>query len=203
MGMISSTIPSTKYSCSGSPVMLTKATRQSTVCRGAEDRCPAASSPGRGRDQPVDTHRSRDVFELLLTDVFEGKVELARGIFLDPRRDADATWYCQSLQPGRDIHSVAENVTALDRNVSHIDEPIRNSMRFSADTAALRWAIPACTSDAQRSACTTLLNSASSPSPVVLTSRPLCAAIVGSISSTRTAPQRLESAPLVRPISRE
>ena len=64
-------------------------------------------------------------------------------------------------------------------------------MRLSGGNAALRSAIAACTSTAQRTASTTLANSTSRPSPVVLTMRPRCSAIFGSISSRA---ERLEPA---------
>jgi len=63
--------------------------------------------------------------------------------------------------------------------------------------------MPACTSLAQRSASTTLLNSTSKPSPVVLTMWPLCAAIVGSNSSARIALNAWRVPPSSSPISRE
>ena len=65
--------------------------------------------------------------------------------------------------------------------------PIRNSMRRSCGTPALRSTMPFCTSMAQRTASTTLRNSTSAPSPVRLITRPLCTAIVGSIRSLRSA----------------
>jgi hypothetical protein len=61
--------------------------------------------------------------------------------------------------------------------------PIRNSMRLSAGTFAFRSAIPRCNGLVHRSI--TLRNWTRKPSPVVLTSRPLCAVILGSNSSTR------------------
>ena len=76
---------------------------------------------------------------------------------------------------------------------------MRNSMRCSvAARPALRSAIPRCTSTAQRTASTTLANSTSKPSPVVLTIRPRCSAIFGSISSPQMRLQPLERALLVR-----
>jgi hypothetical protein len=48
-------------------------------------------------------------------------------------------------------------------------------------------AIARCTSTAQRTASTTLANSTSSPSPVVLTMRPRCSAIFASTNSRRIA----------------
>ena len=77
--------------------------------------------------------------------------------------------------------------------------PMRNSMRRSGGTPAFRSAIPRCTSTAQRTASTTLGNSTSSPSPVVLTMRPRCSAICGSTSSRRMALQGGERAFFVAP----
>ena len=65
--------------------------------------------------------------------------------------------------------------------------PMRKSSRLSGATPALRSAMPRCTSTAQRTASTTLENSSNRPSPVVLTMRPSCSAILGSMSSRRWA----------------
>ena len=53
-------------------------------------------------------------------------------------------------------------------------------------SGSLLAAIAVCTSAAQRSASTTLVNSTKRPSPVVLTMRPRCSAIFGSITSARS-----------------
>jgi hypothetical protein len=55
---------------------------------------------------------------------------------------------------------------------------------------ASRSIIPRCNSAAQRTASTTLENSANIPSPVVLTMRPECSLIFGSTSSRRCALSR-------------
>ena len=68
--------------------------------------------------------------------------------------------------------------------------PTRNSMRRSGGRPALRSTMPFCNSMAQRTASTTLRNSTSAPSPVRLTTRPLCTAIVGSTRSLRSARSR-------------
>ena len=62
------------------------------------------------------------------------------------------------------------------------------SVRF--DPEELRAGIACCTAMAQRTASTTLANSTSNPSPVVLTMRPWCSAIFGSRSSRRSALRR-------------
>ena len=79
------------------------------------------AGPARRATHSVDPHRPRDVLELLLADVFEGEVELARGILLHPRRDADAAGLGQSFEPRRDIDAVAKDVAVLDDDVADID----------------------------------------------------------------------------------
>ena len=76
-------------------------------------------------------------------------------------------------------------------------------MRRSSGTSALRSAIAAWISTAQRTASTTLANSTSRPSPVVLTMRP---PMLGDLRVDDLAPERLQRrqrAALVAPISRE
>ena len=80
---------------------------------------------------------------------------------------------------------------------------MRNSMRLSAATPVFRSGIACCTATAQRTASTTLANSTSRPSPVVLTMRPLCSAIFGSRSSRRSALRRSSVPSSSAPISRE
>jgi hypothetical protein len=62
-------------------------------------------------------------------------------------------------------------------------------MRLSGATPVFRSGIACCTATAQRTASTTLANSSSRPSPVVLTIRPLCSAIFGSRSFQCRAPR--------------
>src|SRR5207253_4711657 len=84
-------------------------------------------------------------------------------------------------QPSGDIDAVSENVVVIENDVTDMDADPKldpESVETSAFCAAiLRW-----TSTAQRAASTALANSTSIPSPVVLTMRPRCLAIVGSTS---------------------
>ena len=64
--------------------------------------------------------------------------------------------------------------------------PTRNSMRWTSAMSRLRAAMICWISTAQRTASTALANSTSAPSPVRLTTRPRCSAILGSIRSRRT-----------------
>ena len=68
---------------------------------------------------------------------------------------------------------------------------MRNSMRLSAGTPALRSAMPRWISTEQRTASTTLANSTSAPSPVVLMILPRCSLIFGSTSVRRCALSRV------------
>src|SRR6516162_3871215 len=116
----------------------------------------------------VHAHRSGNVLERLVAQILEGEIKLTRGILLHARGDTDAAGLGQCFEPCSDVHPVSPSSTTTSPTLM----PIRNSMRLSVFIAALRSAMTACTSVAQRSASTTLLNSARKPSPVVLTSRP-------------------------------
>jgi hypothetical protein len=69
------------------------------------------------------------------------------------------------------------NLSSVETNKALNAMPMCNSMRLSAATPVSRSGIACCTATAQRTASTTLANSTSRPSPVVLTMRPLCSAI--------------------------
>src|SRR5271163_150154 len=73
------------------------------------------------RSDAVGPDWPRDVLQRLLADVFEGEVEAARGILLNPRRDADAAGLGQAFEASRDIDAVAKDVTVLDDDVADVD----------------------------------------------------------------------------------
>src|ERR1051325_8414644 len=100
--MISSTLPSAKYSCSGSPL----------ICRNGSAAIDGLSGSGRpawvcgvGADDAHETNPdwSGTVLEALLANVVTGHIEPARRVLLDARRDADAT----RLASSGDVHSIA------------------------------------------------------------------------------------------------
>ena len=127
--MISSTMPSAKYSCSGSPLILAKGSTAIDGLSGSSADAGQLPPRGSGRRRrrvgevthAVDPHWPRDVLELLLADVFEGEVEPARGILLHARRDADPAGLGQRFEPGRDVDAVAKDVAVLDDDVADID----------------------------------------------------------------------------------
>ena len=86
------------------------------------------------------------------------------------------------LQARRHVHAVAEDVVTVDHDVADMDADAELDALVRVRSPILRSAMPRCTSTAQRTASTTLSNSTSRPSPVVLTRRPRCSAIFGSTS---------------------
>src|SRR5215470_10836970 len=97
---------------------------------------------------------------------------------------------------------VAVNVAPVPYDVAEID-PHPEFDAAEGGTSTFRSAISRCTSTAQRTASTTLPNSAGNPSPVVFTARPRCSLILGSASSPRSAFRRSSVPSSSVPISRE
>ena len=199
--MISSTMPSAKYSCSGSPLMFWNGSTamdglsgSGSGIGGAVDGFAGSAAEPDGED----AHRPGDVLDLLLAQILERDIELVADFVAHDPADADAARLGQPFQPRRDIDAVAEDVAVLDDDVAQVDADAELDAPVLG-TPAFRSAIPRCTSTAQRTASTTLANSTSSPSPVVLTMRPRCSAIFGSLSSRRIALKRGERAFLVPP----
>ena len=134
--------------------------------------------------QRVRPDRPRDVLDALLPHVLEGVGELVSDLVSHHSREANATRLGETLQTCRDIHTVAEDVMFLDDHVAQVD-PDAEPMRRSSRTSGSRSIIPRWISTAQRTAATTLENSASKPSLVFFTVRPLCSLIFGSTSSRK------------------
>ena len=122
--MISSTMPSAKYSCSGSPLMFANG---STAIDGL-------SGSGRGRccagaRSPTvevvatryDPHRPGDVLELLLAHVLEGEVELAAASSCTRAETQMPPGSASAFEPRRDVDAVAEDVVVLDDDVAQVD----------------------------------------------------------------------------------
>ena len=180
--MMSSTIPSAKYSCSGSPLMFWNGRTAIDGMSGAPRSGAGAAiglAPVRAcapSSATVDADRPGDVLQLLLALVDKADIDPAFDVLLHARRHADAARLGEALEARRDVHAVAENIVVLDDDVADMDA--------DAEVDALglghaRHCARPCRAGRRRrsaTASTTLANSTSRPSPVVLTSRPLCSA---------------------------
>jgi hypothetical protein len=66
-------------------------------------------------------HRTGDILDALLADVFKRVCELVADVVVHGSRNTDPTRLCQSFQARRDIDPIAENVVTLGDYVSEID----------------------------------------------------------------------------------
>ena len=62
-----------------------------------------------------------DVLDLTLAEVLIREVDLVADLVVNATRDADAAGLRDGLQPGRDIHSVAEDIVVLDHHIAEIE----------------------------------------------------------------------------------
>jgi hypothetical protein len=141
-----------------------------------------------------------DVLELLLACILEGDVEFVPDLPVGIIGDANAAKLGNALQSCRDVDAIAVDVPAVRNDVSQVD-PDAELDALLPRPSVLRSPMPRWISTAQRTASTTLLNSASSPSPVFLTTRPLCSAIFGWITMPRWSRSRRCVPSSSRPVS--
>src|SRR4051812_28915749 len=93
------------------------------------------------------------------------EIQLARGVFLHPRRDANPAGFGQCFKPGGHVHPIAENIAILDHDIPDIQADaefnalVLRHRRVSAGHAGLDLA-------GALECITTLPNSMSSPSPI-------------------------------------
>ena len=78
-------------------------------------------SPRCDGPNPVDSYRTGDVFEPLLAEILERKVELARYVLPHPRRHTNAAWIGQAFEPRRNIYPVAENIPVLYNDIALVN----------------------------------------------------------------------------------
>src|ERR1700682_4258660 len=123
--MMSSTMPSAKYSCSASPL---KFWNGRTAIDGFSGRASVgnacvsgAGRAGGSRSDAIDPDRPGNILDLLLALVVEGEVELVAHLIEDHPADADAAWLGKRFQPGGDIDAVAIDVVVVADDVADID----------------------------------------------------------------------------------
>jgi hypothetical protein len=117
-------IPSAKYCCSGSLLMLAKGSTAIDGLSGSGSTgCASADGAlgGSGIANPVDPHWPGDILELLLAQILKGEIELVAHLVADDPADANPPGLGQLFQPRRDIDPVAEDVLALDNHIAEVD----------------------------------------------------------------------------------
>src|SRR6266700_1862757 len=112
----SSVIPSAKYCWSGSLLRLAKG--NTTIDRRGATSCGADAATGAPAGGELGAGTGLDE---LLAQIVEHVGQLVVNLIAHGVRYADAARLGQRLQPGRDIHPVAENVSAIDDDVAEID----------------------------------------------------------------------------------
>src|SRR6516165_2614358 len=135
--MISSTMPSAKYSCSGSPDRFwngntaidglsgSGSTASETPTRALRA-LPSPACGGGVREgalwtDPVDPYRPGDVFDLLLPQILKGKRQPVADLVMDRVGDEDPARIGQRFQPRRNVNTVAVEVVVFDDHVAEID----------------------------------------------------------------------------------
>src|SRR5215831_701831 len=113
--MISSTIPSAKYSCSGSPLIFWNGNTAigQGECWSAFERRHFGRVLRGGEPHSVDPHRTSNVLEALLSNVVEREVETPRYVLLNARRNANASGLGQTFQTSRYVHPITEDVAVF------------------------------------------------------------------------------------------
>jgi hypothetical protein len=159
--MMSSLMPSEKYSCSGSPLMFWNG---STAIEGLSGKARRDSFSGAARfgsrrvirRHAIHAHGPPNVLQRLFADIEEGLPHPVAHLFVGRALEADGPGLAYSLQPGRDIEAVAHQVAVCflyDVAQMHADAerdaPVRQDARVALDHGALDL-------DAQRTASTTL-----------------------------------------------
>ena len=161
-----SVTPSTKCSCSGSPPILangrTTIERRGGPCLFGSETDSAGDVPCAAGLDRIDPHRPRDVFQVLLAEIDEIRIDFAAHMIVCRTREQHAARLADAFEPRRDIDAVAENVVALDQDVAEVDaDAIDDALVLGV--SALRSTISFWIAIAHSTAATMEGNSSSTP----------------------------------------
>jgi len=137
----------------------------------------------------IDSDRPGNVLQLLLAAVEELGIDFALYVSKRVVGNANLAWRGDSLETGRDVHAISEDVATLNNHVAEIDADAKLDTVVLGESDIAFGHLPLhrdCRSDGSDH----FGNTIRMPSPVVLTMRPLWLAIFGSISSRRSARSR-------------
>ena len=131
--MMSSVMPSVKYSCSGSPLMLTNGR---TAIEGFSDVMKCAAGVANG--DAIDAHRPSDVLQILVPEVLAVENQLAGDVLANALRYAQAAGFGDPIQPCNHVDSVTEDVTVLDDDVALMYPDAKGHRQVRRD-AGIAW----------------------------------------------------------------
>ena len=118
--MMSSVMPSEKYSCSGSALILSNG--RTATRRGLGGCIDRRARRGLGRKaHAIDVDRVGDVLHALRPEVVAAHFELALNLIVDGARDAHPAGVGELLQPRRYVDAVAEDVALGLDDVAEVD----------------------------------------------------------------------------------
>src|SRR5438132_4489640 len=121
--MISSTMPSAKYPCSGSPLILANGNTAIDGLSGSGKAFAGVAGSAVSDVGPARQTRSGRAmfFEALLANVGELGLDFAAHLTKSVFGDADAAGFGDAFEPRRDVDAVAEDVVSLDQYVAEMD----------------------------------------------------------------------------------
>ena len=137
--MMSSAMPSAKYSWSGSSLMLSNG---STAIDGLSGNGERRRLRVGIESQPIDADRLGDVLELLLTGVFERGVDLAFDLPVGVLGHRHAARLGDRFDPRRDVDAVAEQVAFVGDHVADVDADPECDAPVGRTRSAPRCAMP-------------------------------------------------------------
>src|SRR5271166_3709029 len=204
--MISSTMPSAKYSCSGSPLRLAKGNTAIDGFVGErQGQCTWRSwriGSGTSVANPVDPHRPGNVLDLLLAEILKDKRQPIANVIMNRVGDEHPAGIGQGFDPCGDIDAVAIEVIALDDHVAEIDADAQlDAVVRRGAAVALRHRL--LHFDRTAHGIDDAAKFHQHPVAGGLATRPRCSAIFGSTSSRRNALRRSSVPSSSAPISRE
>ena len=69
----------------------------------------------------IHADRIGNVFDRLFAEILEGHRQLVFDVVINSAGNINLTRCTEALEPGRDIHAIAENIVTLDNNVANVD----------------------------------------------------------------------------------
>ena len=177
---MSSTMPSAKYSCSGSPLKFWNGKTAIDGLSGSAERCGELPTFRRSA-QLVDPDR-RAMFLSSWGPDPQTPNRVCHDLSVGDIGNVNTARLGHPLHPCGNIDAVPENVACLNDDIAEIEYRSASRCACPAAQSALRLLMPSWISTAQRTASTALANSTRKPSPICLTMRPRCSAILGRVT---------------------